>query len=225
MNLFDGFANFAALRQAAKRAVRGKRRKPGASGFMANLEKELLRLERDLRDGSYRPGRHVTIRISDPKERIVSAAPFRDRVVHHALCAAIQPIFERGFIDNSFANRAEKGTHKAIEVYERYRDRHRFVLRGDIFRYFPAIDHQILKADFRRRIGCNHTLALLDLIVDGSGAQESVEIHFPGDDLFAPSRRRRGLPLGNLTSQFFANLYLDRFDHFVADRRAGWRAP
>ena len=73
----------------------------------------------------------MMIRVSDPKERIVSAAPFRDRVVHHALCATIQPIIERGFIANSFTNRVGKGAHKAIEAYERYRDRHQFVLRGD----------------------------------------------------------------------------------------------
>ena len=72
--------------------------KPGASAFSANLERELLRLERELLNASYRPGRYVEIEVSDPKKRIVSAAPFRDRVVHHALCAIICPIFERGFI-------------------------------------------------------------------------------------------------------------------------------
>jgi RNA-directed DNA polymerase len=103
--IFDEFTNFGALRAAAKRAVRGKRRKPGASAFFANLETEILRLERELREGRYRPGAYMMIRVSDPKERIVSAAPFRDRVVHHAVCATIQPIFERGFIANSFASR------------------------------------------------------------------------------------------------------------------------
>jgi hypothetical protein len=80
-----------------------------------------------------------------------------------------------------------------------------------------AIDHVLLKAEFRRRIACERTLALMDLIVDASNAQEPVELHFPGDDLFEPYQRRRGLPIGNLTSQFFANLYLDRFDHFVTE--------
>ncbi len=85
--LFESIANFQALTKAALRAIRSKRSKPGASAFMANLEKEVLRLERELLDGTYRPGRYVTIDIRDPKPRTVSAAPFRDRVEHHALCA------------------------------------------------------------------------------------------------------------------------------------------
>lgn len=215
--LFGQIANFAALRTAAKKALAGKRKKPGASAFAANFERELLRLERELRSGAYRPGRYVEIRINDPKPRLVSAAPFRDRVVHHALCAVVMPLFETGFIGHSYANRAGKGTHRAIAAYERYRDCRAHVLRCDIYRYFPAIDHAILEAEFRRRIACAPTLALMDRIVDGSNAQEPVNLHFPGDDLFAPFERRRGLPIGNLTSQFFANLYLDRFDHFVTE--------
>ncbi len=215
--LFDPIANFAALRAAARRAVCGKRRKPGAGAFFANLERELLRLEHELQGGAWRPGRYVEIKVRDPKERIVSAAPFRDRVVHHALCAVVAPLSERGFIGNSFANRVGKGTHGAIETYERYRDRHAHVLRCDLFRYFPLIDHAILKTEFRRRIACGRTLALMDAIVDGSNPQEPVELYFPGDDLFEPQRRRRGLPIGNLTSQFFANMYLDGFDHFVTE--------
>jgi RNA-directed DNA polymerase len=216
-NLFGRIASFQALYSAARRAVKGKRKKPAAASFFANLERELLALERQLHDGSYRPGHYVAFEINDPKKRIVSAAPFRDRVVHHPLCAVVEPIFEKGFIDHTFANRVGKGTHCAIEAYERYRDRHAHVLRCDIYRYFPAIDHAMLKSDFRRRIICPSTLALLDLIVDASNPQEPVNFYFDGDDLFAPFQRRRGLPIGNLTSQFFANLYLDGFDHFVTE--------
>jgi retron-type reverse transcriptase len=215
--LFDRIANFQALHGAYRRAVKGKRKKPGAATFSANLERELLVLERQLRDGSYRPGRYTVIEVHDPKQRLVSAAPFRDRVVHHALCAVICPIFETGFIDHSFANRRGKGTHRAIAAYEYYRDRHDNVLRCDIFRYFPSIDHAILKTAFRRRISCAKTLALVDGIIEGSNPQEPVNLYFDGDDLFAPHQRRRGLPIGNLTSQFFANLYLDGFDHFVTE--------
>jgi hypothetical protein len=126
-------------------------------------------------------------------------------------------LFERGFIADSYANRTGKGTHRALERYERYRDRHPFVLRSDIYRYFPAIDHAILKRDLRRRIACPQTLALCDRIIDGSNRQERVNLYFPGDDLLTPFERRRGLPIGNLTSQFFANIYLDPLDHYVKE--------
>ena len=216
-DLFGQIANFQALRKAALKAVKGKRKKPGATAFFANLETELLKLERQLLTKKYRPGKYITIKICDPKKRMVSAAPFRDRVVHHALCHIIQPIFEDGFIANSFANRKGKGTHRAIEAYEKYNRRRKHVLRCDIFRYFPAIDHEVLKQEFRRHILCQQSLWLMDLIVDGSNKQEQVLHYFEGDDLFSPFQRQRGLPIGNLTSQFFANLYLNRFDHFVTE--------
>jgi retron-type reverse transcriptase len=217
-HLFGQIANFQSLRTAALRAAAGKRFKPGVAAFMAGLERECLRLERELLEGRYRPGSYVKIEIHDPKHRVVSAAPFRDRVVHHTLCAVAAPIFDRSMIHHSYANREGKGTHRAIAAFERYRNRHGFVLRGDIFRYFPSIDHTILKSGYRRRIGCPETLSLMDSIVDGSNRQETVNLHFPGDELFSPFERRRGLPIGNLTSQMFANLYLDPFDHFVTER-------
>ncbi len=216
-DLFPAVASFPALRAAARRAAMGKHAKPGAAAFLANQEKEVLRLERELRGGRYRPGRYRTIEIFDPKRRMVSAAPFRDRVVHHALCAVVEPLFERGFIFDSYANRKGKGTHRAVARYERFRDRFRYVLRCDIFRFFPAIDHEVLKRDLRRRIGCPGTLWLTDAIIDASNPQEPVDLYYPGDDLFTPWERRRGLPIGNLTSQFFANVYLDGLDHFCKE--------
>ncbi len=215
--MFERIANFQALCEAAQRAAKGKRRKPGVAGFLANLERNVLRLERELLDGTWRPGSYTVIEVRDPKPRRVSAAPFRDRVVHHALCAVVEPVLARGFIPDSYANRVGKGTHKAIARYEQYRDRHAWCLRCDIFRYFPAIDHAILKADLRRRIHCERTLGLLDAIIGGSNAQEPVNLYYPGDDLFTPLSRRRGLPIGNLTSQLFGNLYLDRLDHYVKE--------
>lgn len=215
--LFERIATFEALCAAARRAAAGKRRVPVPAGFLANLEGEVLRLERELQAGTWRPGGYVSFEIRDPKRRQISAAPFRDRVVHHAVHAVVAPLFERGFVAHNYANRAGKGTHRAVARYERLRDRHRWVLRGDIFRYFPAIDHEVLKADLRRRIRCRRTLDVLDRIVDGSNPQEPVHIYYPGDDLFTPYERRRGLPIGNLTSQFFANVYLDRFDHFATE--------
>lgn len=169
------------------------------------------------RQASIAPVATAKIVVRDPKRRVVSAAPFRDRVVHHALFRVIGPIFEKGFIADSYANPVGKGTHRAIARYEHFRDRHSHVLRCDIWRYFPAIDHAVLKSDLRRRIACRETLSLCDTIIDGSNAQEPVLLYFPGDDLFTPHERRRGLPLGNLTSQFFSNVYLDALDHFVKE--------
>ena len=216
-DLFPRIASFRALEAAAQRAARGKRRKPGVAAFLAILERGVLRLERELLASAWRPGRYVEISIRDPKPRTVSAAPFRDRVVHHALCAVIEPLFERGFIHDSYANRRGKGTHRAVARYERFRDRYAWVLRCDLYRYFPAIDHEVLKADIRRRIRCEATLRLVDTIIDGSNPQEPVHRYYPGDDLFTPFERRRGLPIGNLTSQLFANVHLDGLDHFVKE--------
>ena len=221
-NLFGHIASFPALCAAAEPAAKGKRSKAEPAGFLANLETNVLRLERELTDGTWRPGRYTVMELTDPKPRRVSAAPFRDRVVHHALCGVVGPLFERGFIPDTYANRTGFGTHRAIARYEQYRDRFAHVLRCDIYRYFPAIDHAILKSILRRRVSCERTLSVLDRIIDGSNAQEPVDPLFPGDDLFTPQQRRRGLPIGNLTSQFFGNLYLDAMDHFVKERL---RAP
>ena len=224
-DLFDRIASFPALLEAARKAARGKRTKPGVASFLANPEPEILRLERELGSGRYRPGRYTVIEIRDPKRRMVSAAPFRDRVVHHAFCRVVEPIFERGFIHDSYANRRGKGTHRAVARYERFRDRYRWVLRCDVYRYFPAIDHEILKSDLRRRIACRRTLALADRIVDASNRQEPVNLYYPGDHLFTPFERRRGLPIGNLTSQFFSNSVSERPGPLLQGSAAGKRIP
>lgn len=215
--LFPRIADFQALREATLRAARGKRHKPRVAQFLASLETEVLRLQRELREESWQPGGYTEFIVRENKPRLISAAPIRDRVVHHAVCGVIGPIIESGFIARSYASIKGRGTHRAVATYEGLRDRYRFVLRADVFRYFPAIDHAVLKQDLRRRIFCERTLRLCDTIIDGSNAQEPVDRYFPGDDLFSPLQRRRGLPIGNLTSQLFGNLYLDRLDHYVTE--------
>ena len=152
--LIEAIASFDNLLEAARLALRGKRNKPGPANFQTNLEKHLLRLRAELRAGNWQPKGYRTFAVNDPKPRMISAAPFADRVVHHALCRVIEPIFERGFIADSYANRKGLGTHRAAARYEHFRDRHAHVLRAGIYRYFPAIDHAVLKADLRRRIAC-----------------------------------------------------------------------
>jgi len=148
---------------------------------------------------------------------LISAAPFRDRVVHHALCNVIEPIFERTFVSDSFANQVGKGTHRALTRAQRLARRHRFVLQCDIRQFFPSVDHVILQARLAEMISDRRVLRLTEVILaSGCGVLDERYdmVYFPGDDLFAVLRPR-GLPIGNLTSQFWANVYLSPFDHFV----------
>ncbi|MDZ7292935.1 MAG: RNA-directed DNA polymerase [candidate division KSB1 bacterium] len=148
---------------------------------------------------------------------MISAAPFRDRVVHHALMNVIGPILERSLVFDTYANRMGKGTRKAIRRFQQYMQQYRFVLKCDIKKYFPSIDHEILKLLIRTCIRDPQVLWLIDTIIDHSNEQVEVLDHFPGDDLFTPLQRRKGLPIGNLTSQNFANYYLSPLDHFVKE--------
>ncbi len=217
-NLYARICSFENLLSAARKAQKGKRFQEKVGRFNVNLEHELLRLQRQLLDKSYQPGNYREFLIYEPKQRMISAAPYRDRVVHHALCNVIAPLFEKTFIFDSYANQVGKGTHRAILRYQEFCRKNAFALKCDVKKYFPSIDHDVLKAEIRRTIACPDTLWLIDRIIDGSNQQEAVVEYFPGDDLFAPFERRKGLPIGNLTSQFFANVYLNRFDHFVKEQ-------
>jgi RNA-directed DNA polymerase len=209
--------SFDNLYLAFKNAARGKRKRPDVAAFEYNLEENLLDLQDELQSRTYTPGPYYSFRIYDPKPRLISAAPFRDRVVHHALCQVIEPLFERRFIHDSYACRVGKGTHAALDRAQRFAQCYPYVLKCDLEQFFPSIDHAILRAQLARVIADRTVLWLIDQIL-ASGA----EVHkadyaprcFPGDDLFALARPR-GLPIGNLTSQFWANVYLNPLDHFV----------
>jgi retron-type reverse transcriptase len=216
-NLFPQIVTFENLLLAAQKAAAGKREQSNVMDFFHRLEENLWRLQEQLSTQTYQPGEYATFQIYEPKPRMISAAPFRDRVVHHALINIIGPLFERSFIFDSYANRVGKGTHRAIHRYQHFLRDYLYVRKCDIRKYFPSIDHEILKALIRRRIADAQTLWLIDAIIDGSNPQEPMNDHFPGDDLFTPLERRKGLPIGNLTSQFFANVYLNPLDHFVKE--------
>lgn len=202
---------------AWRKAARNKRGKSTTAGFEYQLADRLLELQHSLRDGSYQPGRYTHFTISEPKRRLISAAPFRDRVVHHALCNVIEPFFERRFIPDSYANRLGKGSHKAIDRLQQFARHYPYVLRLDIVKHFPALDHHVLQEGLVRVIRDEQIMALAQTIIaSGEGVldQEYSPQLFPGDDLLAMCRPR-GLPIGNLTSQFWSNCYLHPLDLFV----------
>jgi len=214
--LYGRLTSFASLHAAARGARLGKRYRPEVLAFQANLEAELLRLQEELRAFTYRPGPYRHFRIRDPKPRLISAAPFRDRVVHHALCAAIVPPLERAFHPGSHANRRGYGSHRTLRRFTAAAARHRWVLQADIRLYFPSIDLTILRAQLAQRIACPGTLWLLDQILANGAIPGPALDTFPGDTLLTPLERPRGLPIGNLTSQFLANLHLDGLDHTLS---------
>lgn len=217
-NLWSEVIAFENLLAAKRTAQRGKRFRDNVLAFNYNLETELLKLQAELANKIYIPGKYRTFEIVEPKRRTISAAPYRDRVVHHALCNIIVPIFERTFIDDSYANRVGFGTHRALRRFTDFARSSHYVLQCDIKKYFPSIDHEILKALLHRKLKCPDTLWLVDKIVDSSNEQEPSINYFPGDDLLTPLQRRRGLPIGNLTSQFSANVYLNGFDHYIKEQ-------
>ncbi|MDF0668810.1 MAG: reverse transcriptase/maturase family protein [Nitrospira sp.] len=215
--LFEQITSFPNLVQAARLAGRGKRFRPNVAAFALDLEEELHQVRQELVSRRYCPGPYRTFVIREKKPRFISAAPFRDRVVHHALCNIIEPIFDRRFLYDSYACRKGKGTHAAVDRASSYAGRFRYVLKCDIEKYFPSIDHAILLELIAKQIWDEGALWLIRTILEGSNQQPNAQHYFPGDDLFAPFERRRGIPIGNQTSQFFANVYLDRLDHYVKE--------
>lgn len=202
---------------AYRKASKGKRGHPSVAAFEYRLEDNLLALQAELQTQTYQPGEYLSFYIHEPKRRLISAAPFRDRVVHHALCNCIEPLFERSFIFHSYANRLGKGTHRALDAAQRSARRYPYVLQCDLRQFFPSIDHAILLRLLSEKIADAQTLWLCErILASGRGvlSEEYEMVYFPGDDLFAVNRPR-GLPIGNLTSQFWANVYLNPFDHFV----------
>ena len=213
----DQIATWSNLHIAYRKAAKGKRGRAAASRFEYNLEHNLLTLQRDLTSHAYRPGRYHHFYIHEPKRRLISAAPFRDRVVHHTLCAIVEPRFEASFIHDSYANRVGKGTHRALDRAQSFARTSEFVLQCDVKQFFPSIDHEILQTALFAKVAEPELRWLIQLILK-SGESVPHErfdmVYFPGDDLMA-ALRPRGLPIGNLTSQFWANVYMNGFDHFV----------
>lgn len=206
-------------------AAQGKRSAPAVARWEFRLGDHVLRLQRALAQQRWQPGRYQRFLIHEPKRRIISAAPFADRIVHHALMNITQPRFERSFSAHSYANRVGMGTHRAVQRLSHLCQQNTWALRLDVQQYFQSIDHEILLAALLKRIPEAGLARLVHMVV-ASGVEPEASaapaLYLPGDDLMAACRRR-GLPIGNLTSQCWSNCYLDPLDQFIA-RTLGCRA-
>jgi len=223
-NLWSQVVSWENLFAAYQKCRRRKRSKPAAAAFDFQWESNLLDLQRELMAGTYAPGRYRHFWVREPKLRKISAAPFRDRVVHHAVVRVLEPIFERRFIHDSYACRVGKGTHRALHRAQRFLRRYAYYLKTDIVRFYPSVDHEVMFAVLAQHISDKPLLELVaKVLASGDGVFEDE----PPADILAgggavSAHRPHGLPIGNLTSQFFANVLLDQVDHFVKEEL---RAP
>ena len=204
------------LISAFRKARKGKSKKNYVINFESNLERNIAVLQRDLRLKKYNPNRLKKFIVRDPKTRIIHSSIFRDRIVHHAIVNLIQPIYEKIFIYDSFASRKSKGTHSAVKRFKSFLNKASsngqkiknpfnnnsikgYVLKADIKHYFATIDHEVLINILRKKINDKDFIDLIKIVLNN----------------FKTNKKGRGLPLGNYTSQFFANVYLNHLDYFV----------
>jgi RNA-directed DNA polymerase len=188
------------LAAAFQRAARGKWARDEVRAFRADLLGQLAALRGDILDGSVAVGRMRAFRIRDPKPRIIHAPCFRARVLHHALMAHVGPVLDRALVDDTYACRVGKGALAAVRRVQHHARRYRWYAQIDIRGYFASIDHRVLLALLERRFKDRGLLRLMRRIIDAHHAA-------PG----------RGLPIGALTSQHFANYYLAGLDRLLLE--------
>ena len=214
---WDEFVSWDNLVASWRAAAAGKRGTAAAARWEYRLGEHLLRLQRSLQAGHWQPGPYLRFEVHEPKRRVISAAPFADRVVHHALMRVTAGRFERRFSPHSFANRQGLGNLAALNTVSRLCARYTWALRLDVQQHFPSIDHAILLATLQRFIPEPALMRVVRAIV-ASGEVPVDEappaVLLPGDDLFSACRPR-GLPIGNLSSQWWSNCYLDPLDQYI----------
>lgn len=216
-NLFDEICSFDNLMLAFRMARKTRRKREEVMRFEFDLEHNILELQEELLNGTYRTGKYVKFFVYDPKKRLIMALPFRDRVVQWAIYQVVNPIFEARYISTSYACRVGYGAHRSIKKLQSYLRRESletgkcFVLKLDISKYFYRVNHLVLMQELCRYLKDSRLLTLLHQIIY-SKEKFGVEC----DDNTFDGRRigNIGMPIGNLTSQMFANLYLNRLDHF-----------
>lgn len=204
-NLFERVCSFEHLLRSFYLCRKGKTYRNYALEFEINLEENLFELQAELKSGKWKPIGYTTFYIYDPKKRLINAPTFRDRIVHRAVHDVIEPIWEPIFIYDSFACRKGKGTHKGVERLTKFLrsyppNKKVYCFKADIKSYFASVDHKILFSIIKRKIRDEKLLSIIWRIIDS--------YHENG-------KKGVGIPLGNLTSQLFANIVLNELDYFI----------
>jgi len=215
-NLYPKLCSLENLEIAFKKAKRNKSSMPYVIKFEKNLKEGLNKLHKELSSLTYAPSPLKRFIIRDLKTRTIHSSLFRDRVVYHALINILEPIFEKVFIHDSYASRKNKGTHKAVKRFDKFKRKVSkngklisnpysknniigYALKADIKHYFNTVNHKILLQIIQRKIKDEKVIFLIKNILNN----------------FDTKTKGKGMPLGNLTSQFFANVYLNELDYFI----------
>jgi RNA-directed DNA polymerase len=203
---FEDMISLDNLLLAWQEFLRGKRNRKDVQEFSANLMDNIFSLHHDLLYQTYRHGGYKAFKINDPKPRDIHKASVRDRLLHHAVYRILYPFFAKTFIADSYSCQIGKGTHKALDKFRQFACRTSknntqtcYVLKGDIRKFFASIDHNILLEILNEYIPDKNIIWLLEKIISS----------------FSSIKKGVGLPLGNLTSQLFVNIYMNKFDQFV----------
>lgn len=218
--LFSKITALNNLTIAYKNAIKQKRFQKSILSFEKNLGSNLLRVQKQLRNKTYRHGSYNFFTIYEPKKREISAAPFKDRIVHHAVYQILEPIYDNNFIYDSYACRKGKGTHAAVKRLKKFLQSHydktdqTYALKCDVSKCFPSINHQILIKILQKTIKEQKLMWLLEEIISSYESDDRYNHLFASDSHFIQDRPR-GIPIGNLTSQLFMNVYLNELDQFM----------
>lgn len=204
-NLWNKIVNIQNIELAFDRAVRGKSNRRNVRRAKANKEKIVKQIYELLKSGNYKTSEYKTKKIYEPKERTIYILPLvPDRIVHHAIMNVLEPIWDARLINNTYSCRLGKGQHKGSQKVMQYIKYYKFVLKNDISKFYPSINHEILKQVIRRKIKDERVLQLLDGIIDSVEGESNV-------------------PIGNYLSQWFGNLYMDSLDRYIT-QELGFKA-
>ena len=220
-NVFEQVVDYDNLYRAYLNARLCKRYRYEVLNFSAHLEDNLVKLQKELIERTYTLGKYREFYIYEPKKRLIMAQPFKDRVVQWAIYQVLNPVFAQGYITDSYACIKERGTHKAVKRLHYWlrqvgkKPEKYYFLKLDISKYFYRIDHDVLMGILKRKIRDDDMIFLLDKIVNSSETNFGLPPgKSPGEVKRSDRVSEKGMPVGNLSSQMFANLYLNELDQY-----------
>lgn len=215
---FCGLFSLLRLFDAYLKAKKTKAYRIDLYNFSLEMGANIKRIQKEILDNTYKFGPYKTFILYDSKRRLIVSAPFSDRIVHWVIYEYLNSIFLNSFIDHSYGNIKNKGTSSAVKYCKYlYRNKkNKYVLKIDFSKYFYSIDHKLLKSILRKKVKNDHMMRLLESLIDSYCTGDQFDYLFDNNSYYR-NQKRKGIPIGNLTSQIMANIYLNELDHYLKD--------